>query len=114
MKRKVQIAFAIVLLVLSPWIVSLVRCEVLTAKYADNEVVAACESNNMIGKIDTLKVLERKPLFLKVYVRNGQGGHVMLLEKEMDTDRERWKVGQWQTIWAKHGSADGFVWPYIR
>lgn len=100
---------------LDPWLVSLIRCEILTAKFNGNELISVCEENNMIGEIDTLKVLEKNPFFfLKVYVRNEQGGHVMLLEKDMNTIQKQWKIAYWWTVWSKYGSADGFIWPYIR
>ena len=25
-----------------------------------------------------------------------------------------WDMVNWETIWSKSGSADGFIWPYIR
>lgn len=114
MRKKSAIVCVIILLVLEPWLVSLIHCEILTAKFSSNELIAVCEENNMIGEIDTLKVLEKNPFFLKVYVKNEQGGHVMLLEKSMNTIEESWKIVYWWTIWSKQGSADGFIWPYIR
>ena len=114
MKRKTQIAVVLIMLILEPWIASLTYCEILTAKFSNSDLVTVCESNNMIGSIDTLKVLEKNPWYLKVYVRNKQGGHVMLLENNKNASYEQWEVKDWWTIWAKHGSADGFIWPYIR
>ena len=80
MKKKAQIAVVLIMLILEPWIASLTYCEILTAKFSNSDLVTVCESNDMIGSIDTLKVLEKNPRYLKVYVRNKQGGHVMLLE----------------------------------
>ena len=114
MKKKAQIAVVLIMLILEPWIASLTYCEILTAKFSNRDLVTVCESNDMIGSIDTLKVLEKNPRYLKVYVRNKQGGHVMLLENNKNASYEQWKVKDWWTIWAKHGSADGFIWPYIR
>lgn len=114
MKKKGWIAAVIILLILEPWITSLTYCEILTAKFGNDDLVRVCESNKMIGAIDTLKVLEKNPLFLKVYVRNMEGGHVMLLENNENAPYGQWEVKGWWTIWAKHGSADGFIWPYVR
>lgn len=114
MKKKGRIALVIILLILEPWIASLTYCEILTAKFASSDLLAACEANNMIGAIDTLKVLERNPLFLKVYVRNKEGGHVMILENNGNAPYGQWEVKGWWTVWAKHGNADELIWPYIR
>lgn len=111
MKKKGWIAVVIILMILEPWIASLTYCEILTAKFCNDDLVTVCESNKMIGAIDALKVLEKNPLFLKAYVRNKEGGHVMLLE---NNENGKWEVKGWWTIWAKHGSADGLIWPYIR
>lgn len=114
MRKRIAIICVVVLLILDPWIASLIHCEILTAKFGDDELIAACEENDMIGEIDTLKVLERNPYFLKVYVKNAQGGHVMLLEKNMNTPEKNWRIAYWWTIWSRQGSASEFVWPYIR
>lgn len=114
MKRKLVNICMIVLLILDPWIVSLIHCEILTAKYSSDELIAVCEENDMIGEVDTLKVLEQEPLLLKVYVKNEQGGHVMWLEEHLSMPQKQWKVVYWWVIWSKEGSANEIIWPYIR
>ena len=113
MKKKLVIISIILLLILEPWIVSLIHCEILTAIYGSDEVLAACMENSMIGEIETLKVLEKEPYYLKVYVKDENGGNIMILEEQLNASQP-WREIYWWTVWSYYGSADGIIWPYIR
>jgi len=113
-KKRLILALVLVLL-LEPWIVSLIRCEVLTAKYADTELLEAVNTYQAYMVIDSLKVLDYEPYsYCRVYGKNEESGNVFILTYDSDESRNGWNVVHWDTIWSKAGNADRFIWPYIR
>lgn len=114
MKKTILIGLIFVMLV-EPWFVSLLYCELLTAKHYDTDLYEACNANSMVGEIETLKILEYKPFsYCKVYGKSDEMGNVFMLTYAHDNDQSQWEVIYWDTIWSKNGNANGFVWPYIR
>ena len=103
------------ILLLEPWAVSLVRCEILTRQYCTDEIRETCVSWPMAGTIRQIKMLDySRDMFCKVYVREDDGGSVYYLLRDKESEW-KWKIIGWDTIWTTGGgNADGFVWPYIR
>ena len=67
----------------------------------------------MIGNIEYLKVLNYTSDTAQVYFvsANRTGGNILSFSKL----NGKWKYDKWErTVWSKIGSADGFIWPYIR
>lgn len=113
MKRYILRAFLVaVTILLLIWIASLVRCEVLTNKYG-YEFQYAYRDNTMIDEQAYCKVLAYTDTYACVYsVANGRtSGNLLEFVKE---DGTQWKFKCWKTVWSTTGSADGFIWPYIR
>ena len=114
MKKRIILLLILVLL-LEPWILSLVRCEVLTAKYAGADMLKAIDAHGMTNETEVLKVLEYKPYsYCKVYAKSDESGDVFILRYTFEDEKPDWEVIVWNTVWSKAGSADGFIWPYIR
>lgn len=100
------------ILFLLVWGISILKCEILTYYYG-NQFSNIYKENTMIGDIDYLKVLDYSGSNAIVYYvsKNGMGGNIIRYFK---TDNS-WVIDGWvKTIWSKTGSADGFIWPYIR
>ena len=113
--KKRMILLLILVLLLEPWMLSLIRCEILTAKYADAEMLKAIDAHGMTDAAAALKVLEYKPYsYCKVYAKSDESGNVFILRYAFEDEKPDWEVIVWDTVWSKTGSADGFIWPYIR
>lgn len=92
------------------WISDIIKCEILTMKYGaefDEEYV----QTNMISSIDYFKIISYKENIAKIYyVSKNVSGNLVMFEK----CGESWCIRNWETVWSKSGSADGFILPYIR
>jgi len=102
----------VILVVLLIWGISILKCEVLTWQYGSQFEIVYRE-NTMMGEIDYLKVLDYSEESARVYYvsKNHSGGDVLIFSKQNGL----WKYDKWErTVWSKTGSADGFIWPYIR
>lgn len=94
------------------WGISVLKCEILTWKYG-GQFKTVYQENNMMGDIDYLKVLNYSETNARIYYvsKNRAGGDILSFSKHNDV----WKYDKWErTVWSKTGSADGFIWPYIR
>ena len=112
MKKIIKILVATLIFVLVVWGSSLIKCELLTFLYGDqfNNIY---RENTMLGDIEYLKVLKYSYKTAQVYYvsRNHLSGDILVFSKE----NGEWEYDHWKkTVWAKYGSADGYVWPYIR
>lgn len=102
----------VIIVVLFIWVISILKCEILTWQYG-SQFETAYRENTMMGDVDYLKVLEYSESSARVYYvsKNRSGGDVLIFSKQNGL----WKYDKWeQTVWSKTGSADGFIWPYIR
>ena len=112
--KKIARLCLILFIILEPWIVTLIHCEILSAKYYDESLLEACNTNGMV-EVDTIKILDYKPFsYCKVYGKSTDTGNIFILLYDHENDDTEWEVVHWDTVWSKSGSADGFVWPYIR
>ncbi len=112
--KKIMVICAIVFALSMPWIASIIHCEILTAKYSDEYLLDAC-NNNMVGRLDTLKILDYKPYsYCKAYGKTNESGNLFILIYDGYIGQPSWNAVYWDTIWSKTGNADGFVYPYIR
>lgn len=110
--KKPARAGLILFILLEPWLASLLHSEILTAKYCDESIFEACDAHGMLAT-DAIKILDYEPFaYCKAYGKSAEAGNVAILVYEFASDE--WNVVSWHTVWSKSGSADGFVWPYIR
>lgn len=89
------------------WLSSLLICEINTYKHSE-------EFRN-IGNIEdqngNIKVLNYTDNFARVYWTSEYNGNIFTYKKH----NNKWIFENWEkTVWSSSGSADGFVWPYIR
>lgn len=105
--KKLLKAIAAVCLIL--WLGAIARCEILTWLHGD-EFADAWQQTRMIDGVTTMKVLDCDKWFARVYYKNDAGGHLLLFKRRIPG----WEMVSWDTVWAKRGSADDFIWPYIR
>lgn len=107
----IRVLILTVVIALLFWIGSLIKCEVLTNRY-EIEFQELYKDNTMLNGIDSLKVLGYASDTTRIYyvANNRSSGNILVFNKEND----RWSCTSWETVWSKSGSADGFVWPYIR
>ena len=100
------------LLFLLIWSASILKCEFLTYRYG-YQFETIYRENTMMGDIDYLKVLSYSNSTARVYYvsKNRAAGDILVFSKQ----NGEWKYDYWDwTVWSKTGSADNFVWPYIR
>lgn len=94
------------------WLAAFLKCEILTHQYG-GEFAETYRENTMLCEPEYWKVLEYNEDFARVYYV-GEGrcyGNILRFKKVNGT----WKYDLWEaTVWSKTGSADGYVWPYIR
>lgn len=93
------------------WILSIIHCEVLTLQRSA-EFENLWQENTMLSEPDSIKVLEYSDTYAKIYHRSIEGGAT--LEFSRTDSQSEWEFLYWDTIWSRSGSADGFIWPYIR
>ena len=93
------------------WLASCAKCEVLTYQHGQ-EFETLYKENTMIGEVDYLKVLDYSDTSARIYyvgINRSDGNTVKYVKQ-----KGQWVCEEWETVWSKTGSADGFVWPYIR
>jgi hypothetical protein len=94
---------------LAYWSISIVKCEFLTSKHG-KEFVGLELQTNLLDQAEILKVLHYSEITATVYYKDIYGGNILEFRKENNV----WILNRWITVWSKQGSADGFMWPYIR
>ena len=104
------IIFIVVVISLTVLFYPYAEVEYLTLLHGD-EFDGLYEQTNMISKVSYHKVLEYSETHAVVlYVNRNVTVHKLEFEK----DGESWQYTAWYTLWAKHGTADEFFWPYYR
>ena len=111
MKKRLIILLLVIIIPILIWIASLVKCEVLTYKHG-KEFESLYKQTNMLDKQKYCKVLDYSDTCARVYyvgVNRETGNVIWYIKKDGN-----WELDEWDTVWSKTGSADGFIWPYIR
>lgn len=90
------------------WLFSIGICEY-------NTYVHGNEFDSFPALVDPeskVKVLEYGNDTARIYTESGKygNGNIITYKKE----NGNWYFDRWETVWSGSGSADGFVWPYIR
>lgn len=111
-KYLIRVSIIVLAVFLLVWGASILKCEVLTYFYG-SQFSIIYQENTMMGEIDYLKILNYSTRTARVYYvsKNRTGGDILIFTKR----NGKWVYEKWErTVWSKTGSADGFVWPYIR
>jgi len=109
-KILIKVLYIFLLLILVFWIISFCRCELLTLRYKD-EFADLYLQTGIISQIDRVKVISYSVNNAQVYYSSKNGSGNLLFFKKQSGE---WTLERWETIWSKSGSADGFIWPYMR
>lgn len=110
MKKSTKLLLLILCLVVIIWGGSIVRCEVLTVRHGDTFAHEYTQTGIIAGN-DYLKVINiSKSKATVYYVSKGTFGNII----HFANSNGQWKLQSWETVWSKNGSADGFMWPYLR
>ena len=106
MRKIIRYLFAILLLFV---ILSYAKVEFLTWKYGD-QFAELYKMSNMLDNIAYYKVMKYSDEYAEVYYVQGEhlGAELFRFYKE----NNEWILETWSTIWAKHGSAQDFIWPF--
>ena len=91
------------------WGASLLVCELQTALYK-NEFNDNYQEYVLFNPTESIKVLKYTSNKAEVYYSDYEGGDIIYWNR-IDG---KWVYQSWKTIWSRSGSADGFIWPYIR
>lgn len=105
--KKIILTLCIAFLIV--WGGSLIKCEVNTFMYG-NQFHDEYKQTNMISGTQKLKVLKYSENKAKIYYSNKEYGNIIIFEKK----NNKWIMDTWDTVWSRTGSADGFIWPYVR
>ncbi|MBE7021178.1 MAG: hypothetical protein E7411_07080 [Ruminococcaceae bacterium] len=107
---KIFILFVLILFI-AFWGLSILKCEILTYLYGE-QFAQMYREYTMIDDIDYFKVLNYSKDSARVYYvgLERSSGSVLRFCKE----NGNWRNRGWNVIWSTSGSADGFMWPYIR
>lgn len=113
MKRTLSVILvSVIILPFIIWGLTVLKCEILTYQHG-GEFDTIYKENTMMGAIDYLKILNYSNESARVYYvsKDRSGGDILIFTKK----DEKWIYEGWErTVWSKSGSADGFIWPYIR
>lgn len=92
------------------WLVSLIRCEVLTRLHG-NEFLNIHKETNMLDEIEFLRVLDYTKSRAQIYYAGADksSGDIVGFVRCGDI----WEFNEWETVWSSQGSADGIIWPYL-
>ena len=103
------IVAAVIAILLLIWGISLIKCEILTAKYYD-DFSDAYKQNTMLGEMEYFKVLRCDGKTAEVYYveKNMSTGTVLTFEKQNGA----WVETYWDCIWSDSGSASNVIYPY--
>lgn len=90
-------------------ILSYVKVEFLTWRHGE-QFAELYKMSNMLDDIDCYKVMEYSDTNAEVYYVQGEhlGADLFYFSKRND----EWVLDGWKTVWAKHGSADDWIWPF--
>ena len=99
------------------WFISIAVCEYNTYKYG--EVFRNVKIHDIGGegylKDEKVKILKYRRDSAEVYVvcesELNKFGSIYYFKRDNENN---WKFEHYDTIWSKTGSADEFIWPYIR
>ena len=92
------------------WTISIIKCERLTSLYG-KEFIGLDRQTNMLEGASIIKVLDYSYSFARVYYKDESGGNILIFKK----GDGKWRYVIWErTVWSRMGSADDFLWPYIR
>lgn len=113
MKRLIKrIALLGIMLFAAYWLVSFLHCEMLTVEHSE-EFSDAWKEHTMIASVDYCKVIEYTDTYAEVYyVTESAYGNVLTFTR--DSNNGDWNFYEWHTVWSSTGSAEDFIWPYIR
>lgn len=117
MKRIIIAVLGIIFAFVLFWIGSISMCEYNTYKYG--EIFRSIKIHDIGGEgyLDDcdIKVIKYNKDYAKVYAvfsyEQNETGLVYYFEKNENDD---WKFDYYEAVYSKMGSADGFIWPYIR
>ena len=109
MNRKRLAVLVIISMCVLFWGISYAKCEINTLLHGD-EFEGEFRQTNMIAGNPTPKVLKYSNETARVYYVDKYGGDIISFR----WINGEWIMYEWDTVWAKGGSADGFVWPYVR
>ncbi|MBE6617992.1 MAG: hypothetical protein E7627_08665 [Ruminococcaceae bacterium] len=107
-----KVIIAIIILFALFWVGSILKCEIQTLIHLD-EFGDKWTENTMLGEPDRLIVLKYSDNYAELYHKNEHGGNVISFKR--NDVNEEWSYNGWKdTVWSRYGSADDFIWPYIR
>ncbi len=91
------------------WSFALIQCEINTNRLkGELPVLEDIYGEHNYNKV---KVLYYNNCYACVYATTDHYGNMYHLKKEHS---QNWEQYAWECIWSRNGSADGFIWPYIR
>ena len=102
-----KILFIAILLFISIWLYSLLKCEILTIMHKE-EFMGLEQQTNMLDSSENLKVLNYSSDYARIYYVDHRGGDLIEFQK----NNNNWELKYWNTIWSDTGSASGVIWPY--
>lgn len=109
MKIIKRLIFAMIAVFMMLWLFAVIKCEINTNKFK-GELPALVDIHGE-HNYNKIKVLYCNNCYAYVYATTDDYGNTYHLKKGEDG---HWEQYEWECIWSRHGSADGFIWPYIR
>ncbi len=108
MKKYLLPIVCILSIIVIIWICSIFKCEIITKIHGDEFL-----SFEEISTASEFKILTYESDFARIYCVNfdkSNGSVHNFIKKD-----GKWEYNEWEDGgWSKSGSADGFIWPYIR
>ena len=105
--------FVVMLILVLVWLFAVIKCEADTYKF---KAELPKTYYDVYGEetYNKVKVLYINNCYACVYAKNNDYGNLYHLMKKCDEDKTMWEEFDWECVWSRSGSADGFVWPYGR
>lgn len=113
-KKKIVKWMLIIILSAFPvyWLGSIAKCEFFTLIHGDKFEDGYLETG-WFNDIRSFKIIEYSQTEATVYYVDADrtvGFTIQFFKNQSN----HFEIKSWDTVWSKSGSADGFIWPYIR
>ncbi len=112
-KRLLKALLLFILITLTVWIACIAKCEYITARH-----IGEFKNIEEIQGADKVKILSYSDSYAEIYciftARSKNDSYMSGNRFGFTYKNGQWISCGWDTIWSERGSADGFVWPYIR
>ena len=110
----IYISILLLIFIIALVVLPYAHVEILTAAHYDDFAGRYIE----LGYFDGVSVYKIYDYiaddYAKVYYGDDTKECGVLVYFTYDGTTQEWEILTWEAVWSRHGSADGFIWPYYQ